>query len=127
MKVLRLDHVNINTGRLEETIDFYVEGLGLSLGAFPGGLVDPPVEGAWLCDVAGAPIVHLQVVDDGAEGSAAVDHFALGCDDYAGFAARLTGRGIAFEAADFPQIGVRQILVHDPNGVKVELNFPPAG
>lgn len=130
MKVLRLDHVNITTGRLDASVRFYVDGLGLTRGALPNGMARPGGEdsGAWLCDAAGAAIVHLMRDEDAApEGSSAIDHFALSCDDYEDFTGRLTDRRIDFQAADYPQIGLRQLVVHDPNGVKIELNFPFAG
>jgi catechol 2,3-dioxygenase-like lactoylglutathione lyase family enzyme len=127
MKILRLDHVNIHTGRFDETVGFYVDGLGLSRGPLPGPFGEPGSEmkGAWLCDAAGSAIVHLLHDEEASAGGvSAVDHFALGCDDYDGFLNRLTDRRIDFEAADYPEIGVRQIVVRDPNGVKIELNFP---
>lgn len=131
MSVIRLDHVNICSGRFEQSLDFYVEGLGLTRGSLPAALAADPdsaSRGAWLCDASGLAIVHLLRAEGETEqGVSAVDHFALACDDYEAAAGRLRRAGVAYQADDYPQIGVRQLVVRDPNGVKIELNFPLAG
>jgi hypothetical protein len=37
--------------------------------------------------------------------------------------ARFRALGMKFAEADVPSINLRQIFVHDPNGVTLELNF----
>lgn len=126
MSIVRLDHINIVTARFAETIAFYVDGLGLRRGALPGNLGDDNgnERGAWLYDSADIPIVHL-IRDESAVASSSspVDHFALKCVDSERFAARLAKQGIAFEASDYAFMNLRQLVVRDPNGLKVELNF----
>lgn len=128
---MRLDHVNIRTARLAECIEFYGKAIGL-------GMVPPPMasdmaKGAYGCDEAGHPIVHLVGTDRVAAGSEPVrgaaqrgmiDHFALRCADREACTARLTARGLAYEAMDVPAIGMHLIFVRDPNEVLVELSFP---
>ena len=130
MPVQSLDHVNICTGRLAETIRFYGDVLGMTVGASPASA--DMSEGAWVRDRAGAPIVHLMTPEVSArraerapadEGSGAVDHVALRCTNYDDMVARLDNHGIAFGANEIASMGLRQIFVEDPNGVMLELNF----
>ena len=46
MSVEFLDHININTKKLDECITFYSEIIGLENGFRP----DIPLPGAWMCD-----------------------------------------------------------------------------
>ena len=39
------------------------------------------------------------------------------------YTAKLTEKGIAFEERDVPGKPLHQVFLHDPNGVKVEINF----
>jgi catechol 2,3-dioxygenase-like lactoylglutathione lyase family enzyme len=141
--IRQLDHYNIRTFRIDETVRFYVDVLGLRDGAFPG----TPAMGAWLYDKSDRPVVHLIAIDpadpepavqrirdrlaglgDPVEpsswkGGGAIDHVAFECDDYDTQACLLRERGIAFTESNIPSIGLRQIFLNDPNGVTLELNF----
>lgn len=122
MPLKGLDHCTILAADLAATRNFYVDLLGLTDGARPP--FDFP--GHWLyCD--GRPVIHL-VGGDRAKGagtgSAAVDHVAFAAADIEATRAHLTARGIEFEERGSPRLGQRQIFLHDPNGIKVELNFP---
>ena len=80
--------------------------------------------GAWLCDAKGAAIIHLVGGEGAAGGGAgALDHFALACTDYAGLLARVEAMGLPHRTIARPERGLRQIFLHDPNGVRFELNF----
>lgn len=120
MTVSALEHVNIRTPDLEATRRFFIEVVGLEDGprpnfAFPG---------AWLY-CGGTAVIHLIGDADRPrqEGSGTVDHVAFGATDYAGFVERVKAQGIAHEVRDVPGGEIRQVFVHDPNGVKVEINF----
>jgi len=118
MSIEALDHVAINTEDLEATLAFYEEIVGLERGPRP----DVPVDGAWLY-AGGHPVVHVIVRPiEGAGGG--VDHFALRAGDFEGTRARLEARGVDYTVLDVAAIPARQIMIHDPGGVKVELNFP---
>jgi hypothetical protein len=39
---------------------------------------------------------------------------------------RLTTAGIEFRENSRPDLGIHQIVLHDPDGIKVELNFRTA-
>jgi catechol 2,3-dioxygenase-like lactoylglutathione lyase family enzyme len=131
MTKCRLDHVNIRTACLQDTIAFYRDGLGLTL--VPPPLQSDMTRGAYAQDDSGMPIVHLVAAEAvaGAPGPVRgkamrgmVDHFALRRDDHDACEARLTRYGLSFEKMTVPEIEARLIFVRDPNEVMVELNFP---
>ena len=53
----------------------------------------------------------------------ALDHIALRCRDMAAMEARLDRHGVQFERRIFPDYGIRQLVVRDPNNIMVELSF----
>jgi catechol 2,3-dioxygenase-like lactoylglutathione lyase family enzyme len=121
MQVRALDHAAIKTARLEETRAFFVDVLGLTVGARPN--FDFP--GYWLY-ADGKDIVHLVETDAAKTPSeaASINHFALRVADIDAAAAELSRRGVAFKREETPGAELRQIYVTDPNGVRVELNAP---
>jgi catechol 2,3-dioxygenase-like lactoylglutathione lyase family enzyme len=56
-------------------------------------------------------------------GSGAVDHVAYHGVDFEATRGRLSASGLAFHQAVIPRDGTRQLFVHDPDGIKIELNF----
>ena len=120
MSVNGLDHYNIVTEKLDETIDFYVSVLGLRDGDRPTF----KFPGAWLyCGTQ--PVVHLIQVDQAkGPGSGSIDHVAFHATDYEDFTAQLKDKGIAYDERVIADRMLRQVFLTDPNGVKVELNFP---
>lgn len=123
MALLRLDHVNIRCADLERSRAFYIDALGLTEGARPA----VSIPGAWLY-LGDDPVVHLIdakamiAVETGSTG--AFDHVAFEAQDYEATRARLQHAGINFYVSDFPDFGLKQLFLRDPDGVKVELNFP---
>ena len=119
MAIDALDHFTLVTTDLDASRRFYVEALGLRDGdrppfAFPG---------AWLYCGA-APVVHL--IGDRAAGATAtgpLDHVAFRASGLVEMVARLSARGVGYELRTVPGLGLRQLFVHDPDGVKVEINF----
>src|SRR6185369_15554552 len=103
MAIKAIDHVNIRTGKLTESIAFYRDALGMDVRPLPG--MDDMDRGAWVYAGDGRPVVHLNSAEDGADflgevrdwqglsGSARVHHVAFDCDDYDGFRAQLTESG----------------------------------
>ncbi len=118
---IRLQHVNIRTSDLEETIDFYTRVIGLTQGERPA--FDFP--GAWLYDGI-QPAVHLRAVSESyAQAGNTVDHFAFQVDSLAEAMARLDGLGIRYRGPQqLPGTSLRQCFLQDPNGVTVELQGP---
>ena len=141
--IRQLDHYNVRTGKIDETVAFYTELLGLRDGPFPGDRK----YGAWLYDTTDRPVLHLIAINPhdrgeayqrikqrlgdlaGSEdefvlnGSGAIDHVAFECADYDGMLSRIQSRGLKCSQSDVPSINLRQIFVKDPNGITLELNF----
>lgn len=120
MTVKLLDHVNIQTADLAGTVDFYVDVIGLAQGDRPTTIGRP---GAWLyCN--GRPLIHLIEVEQAHRtDTGPIDHVAFDTEGYDDVAAKLTSRGESFQTKELADFRIRQIFVHDPNGVKLELNF----
>jgi catechol 2,3-dioxygenase-like lactoylglutathione lyase family enzyme len=125
MSVGVLDHFNIRTRKLAETVRFYEDILGLEKGyrpnfAFPG---------AWMYS-EGKPVVHLVDISPTDEAqkpdSGVVHHVAFISRDFAGMAQRLKSKGMAFDSRQVPGGDLWQIFVNDPNGVMIELNYEAA-
>jgi catechol 2,3-dioxygenase-like lactoylglutathione lyase family enzyme len=120
-----LDHFNIRTRKLTETVRFYESVLGLEKGprpnfAFPG---------AWMYS-EGKAVVHLVDISATNEpqkpDSGVVHHVAFASTGFDGMADRLKSRGMPFEARQVPGGELWQIFVNDPNGVMIELNYEAA-
>lgn len=132
MRVTTIDHVNIQTEDLARTVAFYTDTLGLRAGDPPAKL--DPAEIQWMFGEDGHPLFHLsrpgalmdvQVEALRAGHSGAVHHVALLCAGHEQMIGRLDALGTAYSTNEVPAIGLRQIFVRDPNGVLIELNFPP--
>jgi catechol 2,3-dioxygenase-like lactoylglutathione lyase family enzyme len=125
MSVGVLDHFNIRTRKLADTVRFYEDILGLEKGdrpnfAFPG---------AWMYS-EGKAVVHLVDISPTAEpqkpDSGVVHHVAFVSRGFAAMKARLQSRGMAFDSRQVPGGDLWQIFVNDPNGVMIELNYEAA-
>jgi len=143
--ISRLDHVNIVTKNIEETIRFYTEVLGMKNAPLPGGMIS--AKNAFICDDDGNAVLHIQGVDpehpqptfdsirqrlgnlrgsiklSDLDGSAAIEHVAFACQDYNAVRDRLNRQGLEMRFNEVPQMSLRQIFVNDPNGITLELNF----
>lgn len=126
MHTISLHHFNITAPEalLEQVRDFYVEVLGLVVGARP----DFTRKGFWL--YAGRePLVHLTACDEQdarANGEAAqgfFDHIAFSCKGLAGIVERLARLNIPYEVDEVRALRQVQLFMRDPAGVGVELNF----
>ena len=121
MPVDLLQHINIRTADVEQSRDFYVQILGLRVGDRP----QFTSTGYWMY-LGDQPVIHLvQCKDDekpGA-GTGAVDHIAFRGLDLATSRKTLESAGLPFREAIVPRDNTVQLFVHDPDGVKIELNF----
>ena len=127
-----LQHYTIEPQDLERTKNFYVDVLGLEIGDRPP--LDFP--GYWLYS-GGAPKVHLLGPRKPREGivvrgtkkkfkdTGRFDHIAFAASDIAGVRKRLKTKKVKFREQVIPRTGGQQIFLYDPDGVGVELNFPP--
>ena len=120
-----LDHFNIRTRRLGETVKFYEDILGLENGARPNFTFP----GAWMYS-EGRAVVHLVDISPSDEAqkpdSGVVHHVAFASRDFNGMKARLQSKGMAFDVRQVPGGELWQIFVRDPNGVMIELNYEAA-
>ena len=119
MGVESLDHVNINTSNLEACITFYEQVLGFENGARPNF----GFPGAWMY-CGDQPVIHIMAMPDAPKGpTGPLDHVAFKCTDFDAMKARLADAGLDYGENDVPDFKIKQLFVHDPDGVKVELNF----
>jgi catechol 2,3-dioxygenase-like lactoylglutathione lyase family enzyme len=129
MKVEALDHVNIITGDLDGTAQFYAELLDLDRRDAPPPLT--PTTAQWMFDGDDRAILHINSLDciraydrevaPGPTGS--IHHVALRCQGYEQMIGKLDARGADYQVNLVEAINLRQIFTEDPNGVLLELNF----
>lgn len=124
-----LDHINIQTVKLAETVAFYRDVLGLRAGDPPPPL--DPADVQWMFTEEGRAIFHLSRpgtlnaigdVNVGAD-TGAVHHVALACNGHDAMVAKLDRLGLAHRENHVVAIDLKQIFVRDPNGVLLELNY----
>ncbi|EZP67757.1 MULTISPECIES: VOC family protein [Sphingomonadaceae] len=124
MDVGLLDHYNILTRKLDETVRFYERALGMRSGPRPP--FDVP--GAWLYR-GDHPVVHVidiagTTMEQGAgAGAGAVDHIAFLSHGFAAMKRHLDEQRVPFSVNLVPNSTRCQIFVRDPNDIQLELNF----
>jgi catechol 2,3-dioxygenase-like lactoylglutathione lyase family enzyme len=131
MPLENLNHVLVLTRDLEATRDFYVDVLGLEDGYRPPF----PFNGHWIY-LGDRAVVHVAEnrgyldkrdhVQDGSADNAtgSIDHIAFEATGLKAMIARLEKHGIAAHHRKVPDLDLHQVFVHDPNGVRIELNYP---
>ena len=120
MPLQNLDHINVYCADLDRSIAFYTQALGLHDGPRPAF----GIPGAWLY-LGDRPVVHLI---GGRQGEAPLmtgpfDHIAFEAQDFEAMRTKLHALGLPFQENDVPDFKIQQLFVHDPDGVKIELNF----
>ena len=125
MPLKRIEHYNIHTTRLDETVAFYDRVLGMKAGDRPRF----PFPGAWIY-LDDTPVLHLVDVSGdrksaraGSHGTGTLDHIAFEAVDLPAMKAQLTREGVAYQERIVPRTGITQLFVEDPNGLVLELNF----
>ena len=122
MSVGVLDHYNVSTRKLKETIQFYEEVLRFKNGPRP--LFDFP--GAWLYS-EGHPVLHLNDISptdrQQRPDSGVIDHVAFGSRGFEAMKQHLADKGVPHRVNQVPNSTRRQIFLRDPNNVEIELNF----
>lgn len=122
MSVGQLDHYNVSTKKLPETIKFYEDVLGFTNGP------RPPFNfpGAWLYS-GSHPVLHLNDISNTdrqqREDSGVIDHVAFGSRGFEATRKHLTNKGIEHRVNQVPNSTRWQIFFKDPNNVEIELNF----
>ena len=125
MSVGVLDHFNIRTRKLADTVRFYEDILGLENGERPNF----NFPGAWMYS-EGRAVVHLVDISPTTEAqkpdSGVVHHVAFVSRDFKGMKQRLAAKGMPYDTREVPGGALWQIFVRDPNGVMIELNYEMA-
>ena len=120
MAVEGMNHFTILTDDVDGTVSFYDAVLGLTAGPRPG-LAFP---GAWLY-ANGAPILHVVGGRAKSELKAGViDHMAFSGKDLAATLSSLKDHGVEYDCRQQAGTGLWQVFFFDPNGAKVEVDFP---
>jgi catechol 2,3-dioxygenase-like lactoylglutathione lyase family enzyme len=122
MSVGVLDHYNVSTRKLGDTVHFYEDILGLVNGPRPP--FDFP--GAWLYS-EGHPVLHLNDISPTDKqqpaDSGVIDHIAFGSRGFEAMKQHLAQKAVSFRVNVVPNSSRRQIFLTDPNNVLIELNY----
>jgi len=131
MPLTKMEHYLVLTDDIESTRDFYVQALGMQVGPRPP--LGFPGYWGYLGDT---PCIHIAEwktytehsleegipVSSRASGTGPVDHIAFNARDYEDVVNRLERYGVRAARNDVPGGALRQLFLHDPNGVKIEIN-----
>lgn len=128
-RVVALDHFCVVASDLDRSEAFYRDVLSLESCPAPAPLTRETAR--WIYDHEERPIIHLNAKSapramdrDMTKGpTGALHHIALRCEGFDDIRDRLEDRGLTYESNAIQSIGLRQIFVHDPDGVLLELNF----
>lgn len=132
MPLTKLEHYLVISDDIEATRRFYCDALGMRVGFRP----ELEFDGYWLY-VGDVPCIHVAErhsyaryldavgipMSSGERGSGMVDHVAFNGTDFDAMAARLRALGIEAHRNDVADIGLKQLFLVDPSGIKIELNF----
>ena len=132
MPLLRIEHYLVLSDDIDHTRDFYRDVLGLREGFRP----ELGFPGYWLY-AGDVPCIHIAEwksyavwtrevgipISTRAASTGALDHIAFNASSFDEVRARLVSLRIEISENLLDEIGLRQIFLHDPNGVPIELNF----
>ena len=136
MPLRHLQHFLIQTTDLEGTTRWYEDVLGMRRGPHPA--FPFPVEWIYIGDqdvlhlteggagVSAERKQYLEQTSEATHGSGVVDHVAFRADGLGDMLEHLRSKSIDFQTRQVDSAGLFQIFLHDPNGVKIELNFENA-
>ena len=130
MPITEMQHYMVLSKDLEKTRRFYCDVLGLRTGPRPPF----DFEGLWIY-IGEVAVVHVagqasyestgRLKDVVAErhGSGSVDHIAFAADNWDELVASFEKHGVKFRATVVPGRPLRQLFVHDPDGIQIEINI----
>jgi catechol 2,3-dioxygenase-like lactoylglutathione lyase family enzyme len=132
MPLTKLEHYLVMTDNIDLTRDFYRDVIGLALG-FRADLGFP---GHWLY-LGDTPVIHIAEwetytehsnklgipVTTRANGTGVFDHIAFNGHGVQEMIDKLKRLNITFHQNDVPHVGLVQLFLFDPNGIKIELNY----
>lgn len=130
MRIIGVDHITIRVRpqEVEAMRSFFADLLGLRVG--PRRLTFP---GIWLY-VGDQAVVHVagnvdpsaEALPDRTSGAIGFDHIAFRSKGLGAAKQRLDQAGIAWREVWRPELNIRQLVLLDPAGTKVELTFDSA-
>ena len=118
--IFGMNHFTVIAEDERETLAFYVDLLGLTVGHRP----DLGFPGAWL--YAGGTQAVLHVYFDRPlpkQRAGVIDHMAFSARDLRAVKARFDAECVKYDLRRQVGAGTWQLFCHDPNGAKVELDF----
>ena len=120
MSVVAMNHFTVIARNLEETKVFYCELLNLKEGFRPK-LGFP---GAWLY-VEDNPVLHIIAGRKRpTEITGVIDHMAFTGTNLPKFLKTLEKNNVKYTLKKQPETGIWQLFTVDPNGARVEIDFP---
>jgi len=120
MAIAGMNHFTVLSSNLERSKAFYIDILGLKEGYRPP-LASP---GAWLY-VGNQAILHIMAGRPMPVNAAGViDHMAFTASNLQVVIDTLKQHNIVYELHRLKELEIWQLFCHDPDGAKVELDFP---
>jgi catechol 2,3-dioxygenase-like lactoylglutathione lyase family enzyme len=136
MPLSHIEHILVAADDIDATRDWYARVLGMTSGPHPD--FGFPVH--WMY-ANGVDVVHigpsakmagaiqkqyLGRTSQSSEGTGAIDHIAFRATGLGDMLVHLRELGIAFTQRRANGQALFQVFFHDPNGIKIELNFDAA-
>jgi catechol 2,3-dioxygenase-like lactoylglutathione lyase family enzyme len=137
MPLSHIEHFLVAADDIDATRDWYARVLGMTSGPHPD--FGFPVHWMYL---GGVDVVHIgpsanmageiqkkylgRTSQGGAQGTGAIDHIAFRATGLKDMLRHLRAEGIAFSQRRANGQALFQLFFHDPNGIKIELNFDAA-
>lgn len=136
MPLSQLQHFLVQAQDVEATRKWYIDVLGLQ----PGYTPDFKFPVHWLY-LGEQDVMHLtqggkNVTEnrrnylgqqsDSVQGTGVIDHIAFHATGLLEMIAHFERLGVAFKERQVSSQGLYQLFLFDPNGIKIELNFPNA-
>lgn len=120
MMIVGMNHFTVLSSDLNRSKQFYVELLDFKEGYRP----EFSFPGAWLY-IDDQPILHIMANKPMPDKPAGViDHMAFTASNLQSMVDRLKQRGIVYDLHRLKGLGTWQLFFHDPDGAKIELDFP---
>ncbi|MGZ5035800.1 MAG: VOC family protein [Usitatibacter sp.] len=137
MGLSHIEHFLVAADDIDATRDWYARVLGMTSGPHPD--FGFPVHWMYLGDV---DVVHIgpsaksagdiqkkylgRTSQDAGAGTGAIDHIAFRATGLRAMLQHLRAQGVAFTQRRANGQALFQLFFHDPNGIKIELNYAAA-
>jgi catechol 2,3-dioxygenase-like lactoylglutathione lyase family enzyme len=136
MPITHMQHFMVLAKDLAKTRAFYCDVLGLRDGERPPF----KFKGLWIYagEVACIHVAERASYDETSRtaanpanpndhGSGSVDHIAFAATDFDELVGRFEKHGVKYRVTQVPGRPLRQLFVHDPDGIQIEINIRSTG